>query len=330
MTPESRIEAVETLTKFTRRQSAFLALVMVHSGVCVRRQYAAFAGIVYGEATKDFFKRLVKRRLASTYAAAHGRAVVFHVHAKPLYEAIGELDNRNRKPMTLPRAVERLMVLDAVIADRKLRWLGTESEKMEYFSTATRLRPSELPLLRFGDAPAQTVRWFPDKLPIGVTGDGRTHVFLYLVTRKAPVDFRAFLQRHAELFRALPEWELRVLVPRHFDKAARAFASAATEELATPLGLSERDDLAWYFRQRQRLEEGLPAEDRERFKAAAQRFREPRFRALYRASKKTGNGALHAIVSRILADAISRQRGRVVTHVLPHLYQHLAPLVGTA
>lgn len=330
MTPEARIEAVETVTKFTRRQSAFLVLVMVHSGVCVRRQYAAFTGMVYGQATKDFFKRLVKRKLASIYASAHGRALVFHVHAKPLYAAIGEADNRNRKPITLPRAVERLMVLDAVIADRKLRWLGTESEKVEYFSGATQLRPSELPLLRFGEAPQQTTRWFPDKLPIGVTGDGRTHVFLYLVTRKAPVDFRAFLHRHAELFRALPEWELRVMVPRHFDKAARVFTSAATEELATPIGLTERDDLKWYFRQRQRLEEGLPTEDPGRFNEAALRFRAPRYRALYRASKKSGDGALHAIVSRILADAISRRRGRVVTHVLPHFYQHLSPLVGTA
>lgn len=330
MTPEARVEAVEALTKFTRRQSAFLVLVMVHSGVCVRRQYAAFTGMVYGQATKDFFKRLVKKKFLSTCSAGHRRALVFHLHWKPLYEAIGEGDNRNRKPTTLARAIERLMVLDAVIADRKLRWLGTESEKLEYFSRATSLTASELPLLRFGEAPSQATRWFPDKLPIGTTADGRTHVFLYLVTRRAPVDFRAFLHRHAELFRALPEWELRVLVPRHIDEAASAFAAAATEELATPLGLTERDELGWYFRQRQRLEEGLPTEDAVRFKAAAQQFRAPRFRALYRASQKAGDGALHATVSRILADAISRRRGKVVTHVLPHHYQHLSPLVGTA
>ena len=59
-----------------------------------------------------------------------------------------------------------------------------------------RLRLKELPHLVFGARPEKTIRYFPDKLPIGITGDGRTHVFLYLVNRKAPVDFRAFLHRH--------------------------------------------------------------------------------------------------------------------------------------
>jgi hypothetical protein len=41
------------------------------------------------------------------------------------------------------------------------------------------------------------------------------------------VDFRAVLRRHAELFRALPEWGLRVLVPRHLTKSAAHFEAAA-------------------------------------------------------------------------------------------------------
>jgi hypothetical protein len=49
----------------------------------------------------------------------------------------------------------------------------------------------------------ETARYFPDKLPIGVDRDGYT--FLYLVTRDVPVDFRAFLERHAELLRSSPQ-----------------------------------------------------------------------------------------------------------------------------
>lgn len=341
MTPEARVRAIEELrvpdgvsphgfAVFTPRQAAFLVLVMVHSGVCLRRQYAGFAGMVYGQATKDFFKRLVRTKLVSGYTAADQRARVYHVRGKSLYQAVGEPDNRNRKPITLARAIERLMILDAVLADRTLQWLGTESEKVEYFARVTRLHPSELPLLKFGDASDQTVRWFPYKLPIGITGDGRTHVFLYLVTRKSPVDFRAFLQRHSELFRALPEWELRVLVPRHFNRTGSVFGSAAMEELARPLGLGARDELSWYFRERQRLETGGAAEDVSRLEECAREFRAPRFRALYRLWKKEGDGLVYATVSRILGDAIQRRTGRVVIHVLPHLYQHLAPLVGTA
>jgi hypothetical protein len=341
VTPEARVKAIEALevpdsastsgiAVFTPRQAAFLVLVMVHSGVCLRRQYARFAGMVYGQATKDFFKRLLRTNLASGYAAADTRARVYHVRAKSMYQAIGEPDNRNRKPITLARAVERLMILDTVLADRTLQWLGTESEKVDYFARTTQLRPSELPRLKFGDASDETVRRFPYKLPIGINGDGRTHVFLYLVTRKSPVDFRTFLQRHAELFRALPEWELRILVPRHFNRTGAVFGGAAMEELARPLGLGARDELSWYFRERQRLESGGAVEDVARFDECVAAFRAPRFRALYRLWKKEGDGLVHATVSRILGDSIQRRRGRVVIHVLPHLYQHLSPVVGTA
>jgi hypothetical protein len=33
---------------FTERQARFLVLVARHSGVCVMRQYSAFAGVVFG------------------------------------------------------------------------------------------------------------------------------------------------------------------------------------------------------------------------------------------------------------------------------------------
>ena len=50
-----------------------------------------------------------------------------------LYRAIGEPDNRHRRPATVARAIERLMVLDAVLAARQLTWLATEREKVAYF-----------------------------------------------------------------------------------------------------------------------------------------------------------------------------------------------------
>ena len=73
----------------------------------------------------------------------------------------------------------------------------------------------------FGDELDSTVRYFPDRLPIGLDPDGRGHVFLYLVTRSVPIDFRAFLQRHAELLRALPSWTIRLVVPSHLATSAR-------------------------------------------------------------------------------------------------------------
>ena len=65
MTAEERVEALRPFG-FTARQTRFLAFVMTHSGVCLQRQYAAFAGIVHGEKTRRFFAKLVQLGLVSS------------------------------------------------------------------------------------------------------------------------------------------------------------------------------------------------------------------------------------------------------------------------
>ena len=130
--------------------------------------------------------------------------------------AIGERDNRHRKPVPIPRSIERLMILDGVLADPTLLWLGTERDKRRYFigRLGPRLEDHEYPKLVFGAPPNTTTRYFPDKLPIGVDAEGRRNVFLYLPTSATPMDFRLCLLRHAELFHALGRWAVRVLFPR--------------------------------------------------------------------------------------------------------------------
>ena len=207
---------------------------------------------------------------------------------------------------------------------------GRQRDKVEYFRTATSLRLKELPHLVFGAEPKKTIRYFPDKLPIGITGDGRTNVFLYLLNRKTPVDFRAFLHRHSELLRALAEWELRLLVPRHLLEAAPLFEQAAHEELGRPLRLDDVAELRWYFRQQDQVDRGGTPEDFRRFRRACRTFRTPRFHVLYRLWKKNGDQAVDATVSPVLEDKIARRRGHVTSKVLPHVYAHLSPLVGSA
>ncbi len=58
----------------------------------------------------------------------------------------------------------------------------------------------------FGDGPEKSVRHFPDKLPIGMQPHADTHVFVYLVTRPSPMDFRLFLLRHTALLRVIFRW----------------------------------------------------------------------------------------------------------------------------
>ena len=88
---------------------------MLHSGVFVGRQYAAFSGITHGQKVHDFIERLLIRRFVTPIElGSTGRTRIFHVHHKPLYAAIGEPDNRNRRRVTIERAIERLIILDGV------------------------------------------------------------------------------------------------------------------------------------------------------------------------------------------------------------------------
>ena len=146
MKAEERLRAVSAFG-FTERQAGFLVTVMQHSGVCLGRHYCAFSGLTHGQKVHDFFTRLLETRMASAHGLGHNRARLYRVHHKALYQAIGEADNRFRKPVALPRAIERLMVLDAVIADRSLTWLGTERDKVAYFTA--RVARKDLPALTF-------------------------------------------------------------------------------------------------------------------------------------------------------------------------------------
>jgi hypothetical protein len=329
MTHADGIRAVTTFG-FTERQARFLVMVLVHAGVCMGRQYCRFSGIARGKAMYDFFEKLVQRDLATGYPRAHGRTHLYHLHAKPLYAAIGEPNSRFRRPTPLARAVERVMVLDAVLADADLTWLGTEREKVSYFTRQTRLQPRELPHLTFGTPPATTVRYFPDKLPIGMDAAHWRHVFLYLMTRAVPIDFRAFLHRHAELLRALSSWTIRLLVPRHLAGSMERYQVAVRDELASPLRSDTFDELRWFFEQRRQAADGAAIVADARFQRAQHAFATPRFRVLYRHWLAEGEAALQATLSPVLADALAQRIGEVECRVLPHTYQHLATLVGTA
>jgi hypothetical protein len=182
----------------------------------------------------------------------------------------------------------------------------------------------------FGEGDRETLRLFPDKLPIGVVPGGDRHVFVYLARRRAPVDFRAFILRHAVLLKMLHQWTIRVLIPKPFAKALPLYQRAAFEELARPLDPSLVDELSWYFGERQDVSKSAVCVPDARLKEAAWRFNNPRFRVLYRLWQQYGNGVLWDAKSRILADQLERGTGRVEFVVLPRQYLHLSPLVGAA
>lgn len=333
VTPE-RVEAIRQFG-FTERQSHFLAHVLVFSGVFLERQYRAFTGFAHGQKTHDFLTRLVTEGYATpiTPGALH-RGRLFHVQFKPLYEVIGEPDNRNRRPASLGRHVERLMLLDAVLADRRVGWLGTERDKGTYFRKALveyDLQDHWYPHLTFRAGADKTLRLFPDKLPIGVPlRCEHRHVFLYLATRENPMAFRVFLARHADLLKFIHEWTLRILLPRRLRKAAAVYRYAVRDAYMNPLRPHDIEELDWLFRAR-RGELVCPGRDRDYdLEKMAKKFSAARFEALYRVWLQDGEHALRAMHGPYIKDQFQRGQARIEFAELPHQYLQLTPLVGTA
>jgi hypothetical protein len=323
--------AIQTISSrgFTDRQARFLVLVARHSGVCVMRQYSTFAGIVFGQKTRTFFAKLVRARFVSTYDCAHNRARVYHVRHRATYEAIGEPDSRLRRPPGVPRALERLMLLDAILENPDSIWMSSSAEKVDYLSSRG-ISLDDAPHLVIRQGDQRHVCYFPDRLPIGVHPSGHV-VFVYLHADPLRDGFRHFLQRHAPLLERLPAWTIRIVVPGHLEGAAHDLQKAAWGQLASPLKEPLLTELRWYFeRLASRSTEASPAGDRARFGRCREAFSSDRYAVLYRRWRQDGERVLTTASSPVVATAMESAAGKVEALVLPRAYSHLAPMAGVA
>jgi hypothetical protein len=324
-------QAVHAITKrgFTDRQAQFLILVARHSGVCVMRQYSTFAGIVFGQKTRKFFDKLVRSGFVSTYDCAHSRGRVYHVRHRAIYEAIGEPDSRLRRAPGVPRALERLMLLDAVLLNLDSVWMSSRAERVDYFSKRG-IAVDDCPHRTVRQGDQRLVRPFPDLLPIGVHPSGHV-VFVYLYADPMRDEFRDFLQRHAPLFERLPAWTLRIVVPPHLAEAPDRLQKTAWGQLASPLSELLLTEARWYFDRRAGGLAGLsdPA-DRRRFDRCERAFATDRYTVLYRCWREDGDRVLATASSPVVGQAMESGRGKIEPLVLPHAYSHLAPMAGVA
>ena len=328
VTHETRVQAVVDLG-FTERQARFLVLVLRHAGVCVPRQYSSFAGIANGgRRCNAFFDRLVTRGFAAEVGCIHNRARIYHVHHKALYHAIGEVTSRYRRRVSPPLAVERLMLLDAVLTMPSVEWLTTRKEEAAYvteLAAAGADAPREQPAGRSSGTASRLSSTFPT----GFEPDGRA-VLLYLTTEPWTNGFRSFLQGHAALLRLARPWTLRLVFPRPLDRFYDAYQTVIREELESPLHLATISELKWYFEHRRLAGKGPVDPQTQRFLEVAQKaFGTPRFTAMYRRWVKVGNTVFEGS-SPSIAEALADGRGRVEAVVLPHSYRHLIPLVSEA
>ena len=323
---DDRVTAVADFG-FTERQARFLVTVMLHSGLCVPRQFATFAGIAYGHKVSKFFDKLERRGFAVVSHCLHNRARLYHVRHHKLYRAIGQPHSKHRRPVAAGQVLDRLMRLDAVVLFPDFLYLATEEEKVALFAVMAPSLPRErLPHITVGTGASQRVRLFPYDQPIEVTSTGRV-VFTYLVTSPYVEEFRAFVQRHADLLGALPGWTLRVLFPERMATAMAAFEETARYELTATLRAETLGELKWYFNKRRSTTDprALTFEDEEFWRHQAA-FDTPRFRQLYRRWLSDGDSVFDALSSPGIAGALERGTGRIESHVIVLSYRHLAPL----
>ena len=295
------------------------------------RQYSSFAGIVFGRKTRKFFTNLVRLGLVSTYDCAHNRGRVYHVRHRAIYEAIGQPHSRLRRPPGVPRALERLMLLDAILENPDSVWISARAEKIHYFSGR-------------GIASRRLLLIGPSTKAIsGSFGSSRIacrSAFIHPATSSSFTcmqtrlrdEFRDFLQRHAPLLERLPAWTVLIVVPPHLADVPDRLQKTAWIQLASPLSELLLTEAAVYFDHRGGGLAGLsdPADWR-RFERCERAFATDRYTVLYRCWLR---GRRPRAGDRLVAGYWDRQwslaGGTMKPLVLPHAYSHLAPMASVA
>jgi hypothetical protein len=329
MTFAERVNAVAALG-FRPRQAAFLTTVALHSGYCLRRQYAAFAGCKYGKNVRDFLDGVVEQRLAERITYRANRGSIYHLFGRRLYAAIRQEDNRNRRHASPPLIARKLMFLDFVIAHPAFDWYATESDKVELFVNRLGVPTEILPQRTYEPRtlgtrrtdgtrntrapspsrllpPTETTRYWIQKLPIFLHGDSPTVHFVTVVTDAHASAIEAFVREHTPLLRHLRDWSLHAVVPR-CTASETACAAAYTRALASASLMSiPRTDLEWFASTKPLVASGdlrdLKIED-------LKRYRE---------------------LSRTLSDRFETQTaGPLTLHDLPHSYAQLGSFPGVS
>src|SRR5438445_13225687 len=81
---------------YTEVEARFLYLVATHSGYFTVKQFLDFARAKRGKRNA----RLVEKLFGLGHASAQRyrrRSMVYHLHSRPIYDAIGKTDLRNRR-----------------------------------------------------------------------------------------------------------------------------------------------------------------------------------------------------------------------------------------
>jgi hypothetical protein len=214
MTVFDRVRALERFG-YTEPEASFLCLAALHGGYFVRRQYAEFLRRQDGGTVTQLIEKTLDREHAYASTYTH-KMQVYHLSARPLYAALGQVDNRNRRRRQLATIKNKIMGLDFVVAHRDYSYLATEQEKLAYFVGTLQIPVSNLPAKLYLGAKgaATTARYFVDKYPmflseVSAAGSPPVVTFCFVDEGQTTLShFETFLAHYRPLFASLPEFGL--------------------------------------------------------------------------------------------------------------------------
>lgn len=329
MTMEERVQAVEALG-FLPRQARFLATVALHSGYCLRRHYTAFTGTKTGKNVQRFLESLVARQFAQKTTYRVDRGYVYHLHAWPLYRAVGHPNDRNRLQLSAAAIARRMMLLDVVLSEPAVEWIATEADKVALFTKQLHVPLHALPrhtLLPAGKT-AQASRYFRDKLPIGLEGDPQTIRFVYLATDANVTGFEHFLRDHARLVSALPAWAMMVVHPQRV-KSPSSWVNTFERFVSLCVAIdAPHSELERYFRVRRSVERNdftaVTVDDLRHYRHNRERFGGPGIEALFARWLVRGDDRLDPT----MLQTPPVVPGRLVIQPLMHRYEQFGAYAG--
>ena len=184
---------------WTGRDAEWLALVCLHSGAFLRRQYLAFVGAPQRWRAGRLVERCGKAAVEEPWNGSELR--LCRIAARPFYRALGAEDVRHRRAASPAVVLRRLLSLDYVLDHLDAPWLPTEPEKVAAL-TAAGVPEQMLPRRVYRGAVGSQRRYFAHKLPLALDAKRATFVFVQAedVTASA---VRTWGEEHAALWAAL-------------------------------------------------------------------------------------------------------------------------------
>src|SRR5260370_4203300 len=207
MTNEERIRALQRFG-YDADEAQFLCIAALQSGYFLRRQFLGFIQGTKGWKDVALVNKLKANQHCRITMYRHNR-MVYHLSAKPLYEALGERDNRNRRERQPSTIKNKLMGLDFVLDHPQYDYLATEREKLDYFLGTLKLAPEILPTRWYESARGRgsTAKHFVDKYPMFSSEATPVVHFCYVHEGIQTTDgFATYLSQYSPLLCALPDF----------------------------------------------------------------------------------------------------------------------------